>query len=198
MTRARRPKSNRIKTLTGEDIAEIWLSINETLTFSDSENQRIAGAANYWSATARCVTEQNRPELWRAYQVLSAWCADHRTKAEQFLEPILPELVALGEQAAASNVFNGNILILQNTLSALRPLFIPAPPKEAEWAMVAVMVWQDAQRALQSIGRRGGTSPSSYAVRFASAVLLRMGYPRILGATPDGVRKVVEKFRSGV
>jgi len=192
-----RVSAERIRHLWSKDIAEIWSGLNKDLIFGSGENNHIAVTANYWALNARCFTEQNRRPLWKAHQVLAKWCATHRIEAEKFVKPLLPDLIAIGEEALAATAFNGRILVLEQALARTRDLLVPRPAKQSEWAVVAPMVWQEAARSLKSKGRRAGTSASSYAIRFTSEVLGRLGYPRTtLGATPDGVRKEVKKFLS--
>jgi hypothetical protein len=178
-----------------DDVDAIWRSLDATLQLDRNINCGIASTANYWHATARCVAEQNRKALSTAHGTLTAWCAAHRCEAKRFLEPLIEGLSEQGEERVAQYVFNGHILLLEQALCGVRDLVAPMPPRRAQWALVAQMVWQEAARGLQSLGREAGTSPKSIAVRFTASVLARLGHP---GSTADAVAKVVKNFAAAV
>src|SRR6476660_4230823 len=124
------------------DVAKIWGAINKKIVPSEVENQQIALAANLWSATASCVAEQNRTALARAHKTLLTWCAEYRKKAEQYAEPIIDQI------GPAPALFDGRMLLLEQSLLSVRELVEPLPPKKAQWAIIAEQVWQEACRVL--------------------------------------------------
>jgi hypothetical protein len=170
------------------DIASIWRRINPAITPTEYENWRMVSVASYWDATVRCVAEQNRGELGAAQKKLLKWTQAYRADRERLLAPLAEKGV---DRQRLRLAFDDRILNLEQALRSVEELVRPMPARQSPWAPIAQMVWQEAQYTLETLGRRAGTAPKSYAVRFTSEVLHHLGYPK---ATQHAVAAVAKSF----
>jgi hypothetical protein len=174
--------------LTPDDIAAIWHSINPKIVPYRGENEYIATAASYWGATAACVTEQNRPELAKARETLSAWCRQYRRKTEEIAKPIATEHPDLYRELEP-RLFDERMLALERALLNVGDLVKPLPPRQKEWVIIVPPIYSGAKGVLERCHGSVGTSPRSYAVRFTTAMLRKLGYE----VTEDAVAPVVRR-----
>lgn len=183
--------------LSSAEIDAIWQSLDPALDIDDTQSQLIAQTANIGHATVLCIEDRERPAA--AHKVLTNECTAQRQKMEARARMFLGPLMRPGKERQLHSLemrqlrhfFDPRILLLEAGLRATRALFAPRPPRERQWKVVAQMIWQEAERALLAIGRPGGTSQKSLAVRFTATLLARIGYPE---ATPDAVAKVAKQF----
>ncbi len=67
-------------------------------------------------------------------------------------------------------------LDLEAALEAALPLMQPRPHRQLPWFNVAATIWSAACHQLKTIGRTGGSSAGSAAIRFTARSLERLGH----------------------